>query len=522
MSLASSYLRLAAVAAALQLACGGGGGSSATTAQPPVQMPPPGPAWNGYGGDAQHTAIGGIAGQSLAAVHWSTPVDLLPQHNADGELLIHYGSPAITTHDTVLVPVKTGAGGGFSVQARNGVNGALIWQVDSGYVLPPIPSGGWTPPYGPVLTGANRLYFPGSGGRLNFRDDPDSASGAVQSVVFYGAAAYSASPSAYDDHVMVSTPLTADAAGTLYFGFEAVGATPANLVSGIARVDASGHGSWISASAAANHDASILQVVRNCAPALSKDGSTVYLAVRDANLHGALVALDSATLAFKSKAALTDPVAALPALLSEDGTASPAVGPDGDVYFGVLENHPGDHNYRGWLLHFDAALATLKLPGSFGWDDTPSIVPASMVPSYTGASIYLLMTKYNNYAGAGTGDGQNKVAVLDPNAPEADPVTPAQNVMKEVLTALGPTPDPDNPGGVREWCINTAVVDPLTKSIYVNNEDGWMYRWDMTTKTLAEKRQLTSGLGEAYTPTIMGPDGRIYGINNAVLFSLGN
>ena len=37
-----------------------------------------------------------------------------------------------------------------------------------------------------------------------------------------------------------------------------------------------------------------------------------------------------------------------------------------------------------------------------------------MVPSYPGTSRYLLMTKYNNYAGVG-GDGVNKIAVLDPN-----------------------------------------------------------------------------------------------------------
>ncbi len=38
-----------------------------------------------------------------------------------------------------------------------------------------------------------------------------------------------------------------------------------------------------------------------------------------------------------------------------------------------------------------------------------------MVPQYTGTSSYLLLTKYNNYAGAGTGDGGNRMAILDPN-----------------------------------------------------------------------------------------------------------
>jgi hypothetical protein len=73
---------------------------------------------------------------------------------------------------------------------------------------------------------------------------------------------------------------------------------------------------------------------------------------------------------------------------------------------------------------------------------------------------------------------------------------------------------------VREWCINTAAVDPLTRSAFVNNEDGKLYRWDLVSGTLADQVTLTSGLGEAYTPTLVGPDGTIYAINNATLFAV--
>ena len=61
-----------------------------------------------------------------------------------------------------------------------------------------------------------------------------------------------------------------------------------------------------------------------------------------------------------------------------------------------------------------------------------------MVPGYTGTSNFLIMTKYNNYAGHGTGVGLNELAILDPNATE-----PANgiSVMNEVETVLGPTPD---------------------------------------------------------------------------------
>ena len=87
------------------------------------------------------------------------------------------------------------------------------------------------------------------------------------------------------------------------------------------------------------------------------------------------------------------------------------------------------------------ALAITKTPGSFGWDSTASIVPASAVPSYTGKSKYLILTKYNDYADFGIASGQNKLAILDPLASQDDTMYhPGQpvKVMQEVLTVLGP------------------------------------------------------------------------------------
>ena len=65
-----------------------------------------------------------------------------------------------------------------------------------------------------------------------------------------------------------------------------------------------------------------------------------------------------------------------------------------------------------------------------------------------------------------------------------------------------------------------AAVDPLRRSILANNEDGVLYRWDLTTNTLSQSVRLTSGLGQAYTPTLVGADGAVYAISNAVLFSI--
>src|SRR5262249_14217294 len=312
------------------------------------------------------------------------------------------------------------------------------------------------------------------------------------------------------------------------------GTPPQSLVSGIARIDANGNGTWVSAMNASGGDKDITRVPHQAAPVLSNDEQTLYVVVASNSTTTSryLVGLDPTTLASKEsspgvkmRVALKDPRNGNNASITDDSSASPMVGPDGDVYYGVLGN-PANGS-RGWMLHFSGDLTQTKTPGAFGWDNTPSIVPASMVPSYTGTSTYLIFTKYNNYAGIDDGDGVNKIAVLDPNATMVEPHASSngQLVMKEVLTITGPTPDQDHiaqfPNAVREWCINTAAVDPSTKSVLVNSEDGKLYRWDLTTNTLSQTITLSAGVGEAYTPTIIGPDGTVYAINFAVLNAVG-
>ncbi len=478
------------------------------------------PVWAGFGRDAQHSAVSGIATQDLNRISWSTPVDLAPQYTNSGELLIHYGSPVITANNTVIVPVKTSVLGSFRIEARAGSNGALLWSADTDYALP---THRWTPSYNLALTRQGHLLAPGAGGKLLRRDSPDSASGSLQTMVFYGQAAYDAEPAAFNQSVYINTPITTDASGNVFFGFTATGSNPAGLTSGLARIGADGQGSWISAPVAAN-DQGIVKVATNSGPAVSPDLSTVYVAVNAPQAQGVvqrgyLVALDSTTLAVKARVALTDPATGAPARVSDDSTASPSIGNDGRVYFGVLESVFGAHNARGWLLQFTPLLASAGAPGGFGWDITPSVIPASMVPSYTGSSTQLLAVKYNNYDGIGTGDGVNRIAIIDPSATQIDPFS-GISIMKEVLTIAGPTFEDGDSGPVKEWCINTMAADPLTRSMLVNSEDGVLYRWDLTTNTLSQSIRLTNGLGEAYTPTAIGADGAVYAVSNATLFSI--
>jgi hypothetical protein len=312
------------------------------------------------------------------------------------------------------------------------------------------------------------------------------------------------------------------------------GSNPSGIVGGgIARIDANGNGSWVQANTAAN-DNTVTKVPLASAPALSNDGSTLYVSVNESgNYYGYLLGLDSTTLATKYSVFLKDPRFnnASNAGLLDSSTASPMVAPDGTVFYGIFGNPY--NGSRGFMLHFSADLTTEYTPGAFGWDDTASIVPASMVPLYRGTSSFLIFSKYNNYVagetGSSGGDGVNKVAILDPYASQPDTNNdgdPHLQVMNEVMTMAGPTPDTfwvNNgfPNAVREWCINDTVVDPATDSILVNSEDGNVYRWNLNTRTLTQSVTLTTGIGEPYVPTLIGPDGTVYAINGGTMFALG-
>jgi hypothetical protein len=475
--------------------------------------------WDGYAGNAQHTALlptGATPSQALNTIKWQAGIDLAPQYSGS-DLLIHYGSPMIDAANTIVVPVKTGATGGFELQAFNGATGAAKWTVNTDYALPP--SGwDWTPSYSPTLVNQGptqgRLYYAVGGGAVNWINSIDSTPG-TPTQIFVGGN--------FNSNITVNTPLTSDGSGNVYFGFQS---TDPLHPSGLARIDASGNVTTVSASSVG---AGLSQVVTNSAPAVGANGA-VYVAMSNGNFGtGQLVELNASSLSVMHTVALLDPKytalnsAPTSALLPNDGTASPVIGPDGDVYMGVFDRA---NTSRGWMEHYSADLTITKPTGGFGWDDTPSIVPASMVPSYHGTSSYLLMTKYNNYGETG-GQGQNMLALLDPNATETDPRinSTGMPIMRVVESILGPTPDPNFdgiwPDAVREWCINSAVVDPTTDSVLAGSEDGKLYRWDLATNTFTQVITLTPGIGEAYTPTLVGPDGTVYAINNATLFAVG-
>ncbi len=466
--------------------------------------------WSGYGGNAQHTAMSQYSPSGYGTIAWSALLDQSPPVNG-ADLAIHYGGASLTAN-TIVYPYRYS--GGFEFQARSISNGRLIWTYLTTYKLPP--SGwGWVPPLNGTLTHDGSYVGPLIGGGVFVRAHADQTSQPIKTLYPY---ALTGSIPTYFNKVFIVTPITSDSAGNLFYGIRTYASLPNGLTSSFVKLSPSGSATLYPCEA--NRWPAL-----NAAPTLSNDGQTIYAVEGSSNgsWESHIVALNATTMTKFADATLLDPESGNFDLAISDGTGSPLVGPDGDVYFGAYSNPWYENNDRGWLLHFDQNLNLKPVPGAFGWDDTPSIVPTSAVPSYTGTSSYLLFCKYNHYADFYIEHGNNMVAVVDPNDTGVDTET-GLTVMKPVITALGVTPDPrfigTYPNAVREWCINSAAVDVPGKSVVVNSEDGTVYKLDLTTGTLTSHIAVTDGIGEPYTPTIIAKDGTIFAVSKSRIFAI--
>ena len=199
-----------------------------------------------------------------------------------------------------------------------------------------------------------RLYYAGAGGTVYHIDDVDSdnPSVPVQECFYTNLVGYASNAAAFNSTIFINTPITADTNGVVFFGFRVEGGTapePLNTTnSGFARIDPDGNCIYVLAGAAAG-DSRARSDTHNCAPALSNDGSVLYVVVKDpsTSYYAYLLGLDSTTLATRYKVRLRDPRNGNNAGVTEISTASPMIGPDGDVFFGVYSS---PDNGSRWVL----------------------------------------------------------------------------------------------------------------------------------------------------------------------------
>ena len=137
-----------------------------------------------------------------------------------------------------------------------------------------------------------------------------------------------------------------------------------------------------------------------------------------------------------------------------NSSASPMVGPDGDVYYGVLGNP--SNGSRGWMLHFSGNLRRRRRPvPSAGTSRLRG--PGSDGAIVHGNSTYLIFSKYNNYAGPRRWRRreQGRRARPERHDGRAHASSNGQFVMKEILTIAGRRPTPTSPSS-RKPCANGA------------------------------------------------------------------
>jgi hypothetical protein len=204
----------------------------------------------------------------------------------------------------------------------------------------------------------------------------------------------------------------------------------------------------------------------------------------------------------------------------DNATSSPAVTPDGHVLYGSYTRY----NYsQGHLMMFDAAGAYVT-SYPWGWDLTPSI--------YAHDGTYSVVLKENHYfSGSYCGDSEFCPAdrsVITPDDPEAYFITqlnaslqPEWKFRNTTTEACERRPDDtldcaeEQPDGF-EWCVNAVAIDGRG-TVFANSEDGNLYAIAQG-GLLAGRIFLKVALGAAYTPTSIGPDGRVYTQNDGVIF----
>lgn len=441
--------------------------------------------WNQWAHDPQHTGyVADVTGQSLAVKRWSITIDnsIAPS----GDLLVHYASPIIDSTNTIFMTEKEKIGTVIHRRVMKlNAAGTVLCKYETDYVPPP---SSWEPVLHPLLVNGY-LYVPGARGILRIVDSNDCSE--VGYLAPYELPEDPAQLQQLLTTAFVGGLPTLDDSGNIYYPFLVRGTPPLGLKSRFVMIDAKGNIN------SATYDDLVGQTgarpALNSGAAIGPDGTIYTGAVKPGfSNEGYLLALNP-DLSLKWRGDMSaDP--ARKALIIDQSSSCPVVGPDGKVFYGGWN---GNGLSQGYLYAFSAAGAYLN-NFEFGWDTTPAIYPdPDGDPNH-----YHLVQKYNKYL-----EQRYFMVSLNPN-------TMAIECQWELVG--------------REWCINAPAID-ADGAIYTNGEDGYLYRMtgmypgtDGMCAPQVTRIELERARDAAYTPLALGPDGTIYTLNNGSLFAVGD
>jgi hypothetical protein len=185
-------------------------------------------------------------------------------------------------------------------------------------------------------------------------------------------------------------------------------------------------------------------------------------------------------------------------------SSGPVVLPDGSVMI-AAGNSYGQGG--GHLMKFNSSGEFLAAY-PFGFDMTAAVYPHDRT--------YSMVIKENHYPVA--------LYCYFPNNLYCKPLPPVYYItqlnadLKPEWRFKDPTVDRKHPHGF-EWCVNEGAID-RNGNVFVNSEDGNIYQLSHQGNLLS-KLFLKLAIGAAYTPSSIGPDGKIYTQNDGVLFVVG-
>jgi hypothetical protein len=536
------------------------------TLSPPPLGAAPASDWPQWGRTPQHGGAAPVLAQPLETILADLLYDPFAEAQkaeVGGALLAHYPVPLVDDTGVYMV-FKTGQYTGFgswdtltwTVKKLVWIGGALqeAWTFESDWKPEPLSLTNWEAVFLPVLSG-DKIYVPGLGGtvhrvskatgvadaRINPFGDVDPSR--------YVAGGLAATPDGavvYDAIGLAAPDPRADVTGAWLVRVARNGTTSmvdfGTLVPGAPAatdacqgVFARAERPWPPSPSAVPPSVPCLSQRPgiNVVPAIAPDG-TIYTVSRahgsdryaylvavhpdlspawNASLRGllddgCLLPIDNSNVGCRTGATIgIDPATNdRPAgRVSDQGTSSPVVLPDGAVLIGTLSTY----NFsRGHLFKFDASGQALA-SYDFGWDITPAVFPHD--------GTYSIVLKDNQYFTAG-GEAYYDVSSLDAN------LVAEWSFRSTNTESCARQPDgsilcvDDHPDGF-EWCVNQPAIDAAGVA-YLNSEDGVLYAIDRSGQ-VRDHIFLDAALGAAYTPLSIGPDGVVYSQNNGHLFAVG-